>query len=245
MIQIQEVNKTFRDEDTHVYALRDIHLTIDKGEAFGVIGESGAGKSTLLRLLNALERPDSGRVLVGDHQVNQLSRKDLRAYQKDVSMVFQQFNLLNNKTVEENVRLPLTLHQYDHPLTVDAVLNFVGLEDKKHSYPSQLSGGQKQRVGIARALISRPTLLLCDEPTSALDQNTTEEIVNVLKKAHEVFGMTIIVVTHELAVIKALCDRSAVMEDGRIVDIVSVQKSAELTDFKSYHERAIEVLTHA
>lgn len=244
MIQLNNVTRTFRGKDGPVQALRNVDLTIEQGEAFGVIGESGAGKSTLLRLINALERPDKGDVKVGDTFVNSLNKHDLRAHRKEIGMIFQQFNLISNKTVEENVRLPLTLHEYDDPLSVDDVLRFVGLEDKKRSYPSQLSGGQKQRVGIARALITRPKILLCDEPTSALDENTTEGIVEVLKRAHQKFNMTIIVVTHELPVIKALCSRSAIMENGEIVEVVSVKQSQNVREERSYHKRAVEVLTH-
>ena len=243
MIELSHINKTFQSKGGPVHALKDIHLKIEDGEAFGVIGESGAGKSTLLRLINALERPNEGDVKVGDTLVNSLNKSHLRAHRKEIGMIFQQFNLLSNKTVEDNVRLPLSLHSYENPLSVDEVLSFVGLEDKKKSYPSQLSGGQKQRVGIARALITRPKILLCDEPTSALDRNTTEGIVEVLKRAHQEFNMTIIVVTHELPVVKALCNRSAIMEKGEIVDIVSVKSSQKLKETIPYHKRAAEVLT--
>ncbi len=244
MIEFHHVNKTFDLKDKPLTALSDITLSIHEGEAFGVIGESGAGKSTLLRLINALEKPTSGSVSVKNIDVSNLSKKELRQAQKQIGMIFQQFNLLNNKTVAENVSLPLELHDYPDALSTDEVLRFVGLEDKKNSYPSQLSGGQKQRVGIARALITRPDILLCDEPTSALDQNTTEEIVDVLKKAHQAFKMTIVVVTHELPVIKELCSRAAVMEKGKIREIIAVRRSGEKANIKPYHERAIEVLTN-
>lgn len=244
MIELNQVTKSFQGKEGPVHALKDIQLSINKGEAFGVIGESGAGKSTLLRLINALELPDQGDIKVDGQIVNQLKKRGLRAYRKEIGMIFQHFNLLHNQTVKENILLPLHLHRYENPLPIDDVLRFVGLEDKKNSYPSELSGGQKQRVGIARALISRPQILLCDEPTSALDQNTTEGIVDVLKRAHKEFNMTIIIVTHELPVVKALCERSAIMEAGRIVDVVSVNSSETKKEFKPYHERAIEVLTH-
>ncbi|WP_423190123.1 methionine ABC transporter ATP-binding protein [Alkalibacterium sp. f15] len=243
MIEFNQVDKTFDEKDKPLSALSDITLSIHKGETFGVVGESGAGKSTLLRLINALEKPTSGSVSVNGINVSNLSKKELRQAQKQIGMVFQQFNLLNNKTVAENVHLPLELHDYPAALTTDDVLRFVGLEDKKDSYPSQLSGGQKQRVGIARALITRPDILLCDEPTSALDQNTTEEIVEVLKKVHREFKMTIVVVTHELPVIKELCERAAIMEQGKIIKVITVKRSTEQANIKPYHERAIEVLT--
>ncbi|OJF91192.1 methionine ABC transporter ATP-binding protein [Alkalibacterium sp. 20] len=243
MIEFNQVDKMFDEKDKPLIALSDITLSIHKGETFGVVGESGAGKSTLLRLINALEKPTNGSVSVNGIDVSNLSKKKLRQAQKQIGMIFQQFNLLNNKTVGENVHLPLELHDYPAALTTDEVLRFVGLEDKKDSYPSQLSGGQKQRVGIARALITRPDILLCDEPTSALDQNTTEEIVEVLKKVHREFKMTIVVVTHELPVIKELCERAAIMEQGEIRKVITVKRSTEQANVKPYHERAIEVLT--
>lgn len=244
MIRIQNIEKTFFGKDTKLVALNQVSLSVEKGEAFGIIGESGAGKSTLLRMMNALETPDSGTVIIDGVCLTELKRKELRLQQKQIGMVFQQFNLLSNKTVAENVRLPLTLHDYPDSLSVDEVLEFVGLKDKKHAYPGELSGGQKQRVGIARALITRPKLLLCDEPTSALDQNTTEEIVKVLKKAQDEFKMTSVIVTHELPVVKSLCNRAALMEDGEIKDIISVKQSIHPVIEKPYLKRAMEVLTH-
>lgn len=244
MIEFNRVTKTFEENNRSFTALSGLSLSIHKGEAFGVIGESGAGKSTLLRLINALEKPSSGSVTVDGVDVSNLSKAELRKMQKRIGMIFQQFNLLNNKTVAENVHLPLELHDYAASLTTEEVLQFVGLEDKKDSYPSQLSGGQKQRVGIARALITRPDILLCDEPTSALDQNTTEEIVEVLKKAHKEFKMTIVVVTHELPVIKELCQRAAIMDRGEVRDVIDVKRSDAQANIKPYHERAIEVLSH-
>lgn len=209
-----------------------------------MVGESGAGKSTLLRFINALERPTSGQVVVDDVSVNELSAKELRTFRKDISMVFQQFNLLNNKTVAENVALPLSLHKYDNPLTVDEVLGFVGLADKGNHYPSQLSGGQKQRVGIARALITRPKFLLADEPTSALDTRTTGEIVKVLKAAYDAYPMTMIVVTHELEVIKALCQRAAILENGQVSQVLAVQSDIQAVsdNSQSYAQQVLEVL---
>lgn len=244
MIEFKQVSKEFINGSKRIQALNQVTLDIDHREIFGLVGESGAGKSTLLRFINALEIPTSGQVLVDGLFVNDLSGKDLRAFRKDISMVFQQFNLLNNKTVAENVALPLSLHQYDNPLTVDEVLNFVGLADKKDHYPSQLSGGQKQRVGIARALITRPKILLADEPTSALDTRTTAEIVNVLKKAHEAYPMTMVVVTHELDVIKALCQRAAILENGIVSHLVPVEADIHVVadNSQSYADHVLEVL---
>lgn len=242
MIELKSVSKKFNGQNGVFQAVDDISLSIEKNELFGVIGESGAGKSTLLRFINALEKPDDGQVLVDGVDVQQLTKKELRLHQKKISMIFQQFNLLSNKTVEENIHLPLEMYDYKHFLPMETVLDFVGLKDKRHSYPAELSGGQKQRVGIARALITRPTILLCDEPTSALDQSTTKEIVNVLKKAHQQFGMTVVIVTHELEVIKELCTRAAVIEEGKLIDTIQVNRKKEQKEFQSYHQRALEVL---
>lgn len=242
MIEFKNVKKTFRGLDGPFKAIDQLSLSIKDNELFGIIGESGAGKSTLMRFINALEVPDSGQIIVDGVDVQQLNKKELRLHQKQIGMIFQHFNLLSNKTVEENVRLPLELHSYDQSLSLEEVLEFVGLQDKKKNYPSQLSGGQKQRVGIARALITRPKILLCDEPTSALDQNTTEEIVDVLKKAHIEYGMTTIIVTHELHVIKELCTRASIIEKGKLIDTIEVKHSNRNREFKPYHLRALEVL---
>lgn len=242
MIHLKNVSKQYMGQNGIFKAVDDVSLSIKEKEIFGVIGESGAGKSTLLRFINALEIPDEGQVLVGGDDVHQMQKQSLRLYQKHVGMVFQQFNLLSNKTVEENIRLPLELHRYKDTIPMDQILEFVGLSDKRQHYPAQLSGGQKQRVGIARALITRPKILLCDEPTSALDQNTTQDIVKLLKRAHEKFGMTIILVTHELEVIKSLCHRTAVLEKGKLVDLIDIIPGDEQRVFKSYYERALEVL---
>ncbi|HIV81319.1 MAG TPA: ATP-binding cassette domain-containing protein, partial [Candidatus Salinicoccus merdavium] len=222
MINMNSVTKTYQGKNGPFNAVDNVSLKVEDNEIFGLIGESGAGKSTLLRFINALESPTEGHVTVDDTDVFHLSRKQLRQHQKGIGMIFQQFNLLNNKSVRENIHLPLELHKYENPLTVEEVLAFVGLPDKADNYPSQLSGGEKQRVGIARALITRPKILLCDEPTSALDESTTEEIVDVLKRAHKAFDMTILVVTHELNVIKSMCRRCAVLEKGRLIDIIDI-----------------------
>lgn len=243
MIIFDQVVKTFTDTNSEFHAVDHMSLTIEDQEVFGVIGESGAGKSTLLRFINALETPDSGRVLIDDIDIFQLNDHDLRQQRKNIAMIFQDYNLLMNKTVAENVRLPLTLHDYEAPLEIDQVLEFVGLLDKKHQYPRQLSGGQQQRVAIARALITRPKIMLCDEPTSALDATTTQGIVQVLKRAHESFGMTMVIVTHELSVVKEICHRAAVLEQGRLVDILTVKPGAIGLDAKRpYHEQVKEVL---
>lgn len=238
-----DTTKRFEGKSGSFLAVDNISLSIKDQEVFGVVGESGAGKSTLVRFINALERPDSGQVLVDNVEVMSLSKGELQYFRKDIGMIFQQFNLLNNKTVAENVHLALEIHPYDDPLSVDEVLSFVGLSDKKDHYPSQLSGGQKQRVGIARALVTRPKILLCDEPTSALDAKMTDEIVSVLKRAHAKFNMTIVIVTHELDVIKAMCHRTAILEHGKLVDVLDIKESDYMPEAKSYHDRVLEVLT--
>ncbi|CEA03633.1 Methionine import ATP-binding protein MetN 2 [Jeotgalicoccus saudimassiliensis] len=242
MIALDGVVKQYQGQNGPFSALDNISVHIKESEKFGIIGESGSGKSTLLRMINALETPDNGTVTVDGEDVVNLSPKQLRQYRKKIGMIFQQFNLLNNKTVLENVTLPLKLHKFESALDVDEVLSFVGLSDKKNSYPGQLSGGQKQRVGIARALITNPKILLCDEPTSALDEKTTDEIVGVLRRAHEVYGMTIVVVTHELNVIKHLCDRTLVLEAGNIIDTIDIKPSSHVISEASYYERVVEVL---
>lgn len=242
MIELIHTTKQFAGKSGSFLAVDDISLTVEDHEIFGIIGESGAGKSTLIRFINALETPDSGQVIVDGVDVMSLDKQGLRHFRKDIGMIFQQFNLLNNKTVAENVALALEIHQYDNPLSVDEVLNFVGLSDKADHYPTQLSGGQKQRVGIARALITRPKILLCDEPTSALDVTMTDEIVRVLKKAHKEFKMTIIIVTHELDVVQAMCHRTAVLQNGKLVDILDIHAQNKEVRAKTYHERVLEVL---
>lgn len=244
LIELSHVSKNYQGQDGPFKAVDSITLSINENEIFGIIGESGAGKSTLLRFINALERPDEGHVKVDGVLVQDLSSAALRTFRKEIGMVFQQFNLLNNKTVAENIRLPLELHRYTETLSVEEVLEFVGLSDKRDHYPSQLSGGQKQRVGIARALITRPRILLCDEPTSALDANMRDEIVSVLAKAHQQFGTTIVIVTHELEVIKSLCHRAAVLDLGKLVDVIDVARSQEIQAIKTYHQRVLEVLGH-
>ena len=243
MIELVNTTKRFEGKSGSFLAVDNISLSIKDQEIFGVVGESGAGKSTLVRFINALERPDSGQVLVDNVEVMSLSKGELQYFRKDIGMIFQQFNLLNNKTVAENVHLALEIHPCDDPLSVDEVLSFVGLSDKKDHYPSQLSGGQKQRVGIARALVTRPKILLCDEPTSALDAKMTDEIVSVLKRAHAKFNMAIVIVTHELDVIKAMCHRTAILEHGKLVDVLDIKESDYMPEAKSYHDRVLEVLT--
>lgn len=244
MIEFKQVSKTFINQSSSNQAINDISLLIEDKEIFGIIGESGAGKSTLIRFINGLEQPDSGQVWVNGVNVFELDKAGLRDFRRDISMVFQQFNLLNNKTVAENIDLALQIHPYDKPLSVEDVLEFVGLKDKMDSYPSQLSGGQRQRVGIARALVTRPKILLCDEPTSALDATTTDEIVALLKRAHQEFDMTLIMVTHELDVIQSLCHRVAILEQGRLLEVIGVKPKTLKNYHQSYYQRVIEELCY-
>lgn len=242
MICFDNLSKSFITNQEEVKALDQITFNIEKNESFGIIGESGAGKSTLLRMINGLETPSSGQVIVDDKDLTQLSEKELNRHRSKVGMIFQHYNLLNNKTVEDNIQLPLDIHSHEQALTVDEVLDFVGLLEKKTAYPSQLSGGQKQRVGIARALITKPKILLCDEPTSALDLSTTHDIVQVLDKVNREFDMTVVIVTHELDVIKRLCSRSALLQDGKLLHMIDVKSQQEDKGYDSYYARALEVL---
>ena len=225
MIEIGHVSKTFREKKTEVPALRDVSIRVEKGEIYGIVGFSGAGKSTLIRLVNRLETPDEGTVRVGGQDLSRLKGKELHALRRRIGMVFQQFNLLEGKTVFHNVALPLILERRTAPeieKRVSEILEFVELSDKRGAYVSQLSGGQKQRVGIARALATSPEILLCDEATSALDPQTTESILRLLKRVNREMGITILLITHQMQVIQLICDKVAVMEHGRIVEEGSV-----------------------
>lgn len=225
MINIENANKTFIGKFGRVEALRDVSIHVEKGDIYGIIGFSGAGKSTLLRLVNGLETPDSGKVTVCGNELDKLSKSALRQLRRRIGMVFQQFNLLESKTVYHNVALPLLLEKAPKEKIkqkVDEVLRFVGLEDKKNVYINQLSGGQKQRVGIARALATDPELLLCDEATSALDPQTTESILKLLKRVNREMGVTILLITHQMQVVQMICTKVAVMEEGKIAETGSV-----------------------
>lgn len=226
MIVLQDVHKVYgKNKDTQVAALKGINLEVDKGEIYGVIGFSGAGKSTLIRLVNLLERPTSGKVLINGVNLQDLSPRLLRKERKKIGMVFQQFNLLHSKTVFGNVAMPLILERTPKDQIKEKVmelLSFVGLEDKANQHPEQLSGGQKQRVGIARALATDPHILLCDEATSALDPDTTRSVLEVLKRVRDELGITILMITHEMNVIRDACDKVAVLDGGVIVEHGSV-----------------------
>lgn len=218
MIQISGVNKYYGETKV----LKDINIHINEGEIFGIIGHSGAGKSTLLRCINRLEAYEDGSITVGDKEVKNLNEKELRFLRKDLGMIFQHFSLLERKTVFENVALPLQCFKYSKDeinKRVDELLELVGISDKKNMKPRNLSGGQKQRVAIARALALNPKVLLCDEATSALDPNTTKSILSLLQDINKKLNITIIMVTHQMEVIKQICSRVAIMENGEVLEI--------------------------
>ena len=222
MIQIEHLNKTYvsRQGETHI-ALTDINLTIEDGSVFGIIGQSGAGKSTLVRCLNLLERPTSGSIIINGRDITSLSEKELREFRSSVSMVFQNFSLLQQRTVLRNVMFPLELRHADKKEAekrARELLELVGLADKCDKYPSQLSGGQQQRVAIARALVNNPSIMLCAEATSALDSMTTHSILKLLKDINEKMGVTIVLITHSLAVAELICDNVVVIDEGKIVE---------------------------
>ena len=221
MIEIKNLCKTYSSASGDVEALRDINLTIEDGEIFGIIGLSGAGKSTLVRCINLLERPTSGSVIIDGQYITILARPELLKMRRSISMIFQGFNLLEQRSVLRNVTFPLEIAGVKGQAARDKameLLKVVGLEEKAAAYPAQLSGGQKQRVAIARALASDPRYLLCDEATSALDPNTTRAILELLRSINEKMGVTIIVITHEMKVIDQICDRVAVIDQSRIAE---------------------------
>lgn len=225
MIRFEHVSKTFQTKNGPFDALKDVSFEIEKGDIYGVIGYSGAGKSTLIRMVNALETPTSGNVWVEGKDIGTLNQKELRNLRKGIGMIFQQFNLLESKTIYDNVAIALKLNgvsKKDMEKRVTELLDFVELSDKKYSYPGQLSGGQKQRVGIARALANNPSILLCDEATSALDPKTTDSILELLKKINEMLHITIVIITHEMNVIQKICNKVAVMDYGQVVETGSV-----------------------
>ncbi|HBF86761.1 MAG TPA: ABC transporter [Clostridiales bacterium] len=234
MIELIGVEKTYPSAFGEVTALKDIDLTISDGDVFGIIGLSGAGKSTLVRCINLLEQPTKGKILVDGEDLTTVKPKRLREIRRNIGMIFQGFNLLEQRTVENNVFFPLELagvKRKDGEKRVNELLGIVGLSDKKKAYPSQLSGGQKQRVAIARALATSPKYLLCDEATSALDPATTSSILALLKKINAELGVTVIVITHEMKVIESICTKVAVIDNSRIAECGEVPEV--FTDPKS------------
>ena len=226
IIQIQDLEKRFRSKNTEVYALQGINLTIRKGDIFGIIGKSGAGKSTLVRCINMLERPTGGSVMFEGRDMCRLGSRDLQIARRSMGMIFQQFNLLMQRTAEENICFPLELAGVKKDAARERareLLELVNLSDRAQSYPSQLSGGQKQRVAIARALATNPKILLCDEATSALDPATTESILSLIKDINRRLGITAIIITHEMSVIEKICNQVAIIH-GRIAETGSVEE---------------------
>lgn len=227
MIELKHIVKEFNDSGRDVHAVNDVSLTIDDGDIFGIIGFSGAGKSTLVRCINLLGRPTSGEVIIDGRDITALSQKELREARKKIGMIFQHFNLMPSRTVAGNVAFPLKnsgLSKQEIKAKVKKLLDMVEIGDKEDAYPSQLSGGQKQRVAIARALANDPKILLCDEATSALDPQTTHSILELLKRLNKELGITIVVITHEMDVVKTICNKVAVMEHGRVVETGDILK---------------------
>lgn len=251
MISLKNVSVTFNSKEQDIHAVNDVTLTIPKGEVFGIVGYSGAGKSTLVRTINLLQRPTAGSVIVADQNLVQLKPKELRAARKKIGMIFQHFNLMASRTIAENVAYPLRKSGVTKPeikARVAELLDLVGLSDKSSAYPSQLSGGQKQRVAIARSLANDPEVLLCDEATSALDPKTTLSILELLKELNQKLALTIVIITHEMQVVKEICHRVAVMENGHVVeagDIVSIftepteQLTKEFISTATHTDRAL------
>ena len=224
-IEFREITKVFKQKKARVKALDNVSMTIEPGEIVGIIGYSGAGKSTLVRMINGLDTPSAGELLLDETNIVGMSEKKLRGIRRNIGMIFQQFNLMNSRTAAGNIEYPLQLQgvgKQERAKRVPELLEFVGLGDKGKSYPEQLSGGQKQRVGIARALATNPSLLLADEATSALDPTTTQEVLDLLRRVNKEFGITIVVITHEMEVVRSIADKVAVMENGRVVEQGSV-----------------------
>ncbi len=227
MITLENVGKTFTTKDRVVEAVKNVSLQVEKGEIYGIIGFSGAGKSTLVRCINLLERPSEGKVFLGEIELTTLTDAQLRKERSKISMIFQHFNLFSQRTALRNVCYPLEIAGFSKKEAIqraEKLLQLVGLEECKNSYPSQLSGGQKQRVAIARALATNPEVLLCDEATSALDPNTTISILDLLKRINKEMGLTIVIITHEMKVVEHICDKVAVLENGTLVETGSVQE---------------------
>ncbi|HCM90336.1 MULTISPECIES: ATP-binding cassette domain-containing protein [Vagococcus] len=239
MIELRNVSKQYDG----FQVLNSINLKIEKQEIVGIVGESGSGKSTLLRIIQLMENFSAGDLLLDNHLIKNLSKSEIREQQRKMSLLFQQFNLLNNLTVIDNVHLPLKLQGKKEIKKAKKLLNFVGLAEKINDYPSSLSGGQKQRVALARALITNPKVLLLDEATSALDEQTTREMIMLIEKVHQEFLPTIVFVSHDLNAIKHCCDRVFVMEQGKVVSNLDIKRQSFVTHDESYPEKAKRVLS--
>ncbi|MGD9569478.1 MAG: methionine ABC transporter ATP-binding protein [Sedimentibacter sp.] len=254
LIQIKNLEKEFISQNSKVTALSNINLNINKGDIYGIIGMSGAGKSTLVRCINFLEKPTKGTVIIGDKDLSKLNEKQLRHVRQKIGMIFQQFNLLMQRNVEDNICFPLEIsgiNKNEARKRVFELLELVGLSNKRKSYPSQLSGGQKQRVAIARALSTNPEILLCDEATSALDPTTTRSILELLKDINKKLGITIVIITHEMSVVEEICDSVAIIdngtlaEDGKVEEVFSNPKTeaAKKLVYHSNSDAAVKEMT--
>lgn len=258
MIDLQNVSVTFVDDSKReIHAVRNVSLEVERGDVYGIVGYSGAGKSTLVRTINLLQPPTEGKVIVNKKEITALNKEQLREARKKIGMIFQHFNLMDSRTIFDNVAFPLKrsdLTKQEIAEKVTSLLELVGLADKARAYPSQLSGGQKQRVAIARALANDPEILLCDEATSALDPKTTSSILALLKKLNKELNLTIVIITHEMQVVKEICNKVAVMEDGHVIENGSLleiftqpqnQLTKDFIDTATHVDQGIEtVLLH-
>lgn len=256
MIEIKEVSKIYDLKNRKVVAVDNVSLSINDGDIFGIIGYSGAGKSTLVRMINQLERQDKGKILIDGHELNKLSPKQLRQLRTKIGMIFQHFNLLWSRTVSENIELALQIagikEKHKRQQRVKELVDLVGLTGRENAYPSELSGGQKQRVGIARALANNPKILLCDEATSALDPDTTKSILDLLLEINRKLEITIVMITHQMEVVQKICNRVAVMSEGKVVEEGNVKKiftmpkhsvtKSFIRDIKNNNEFDLDVL---
>ena len=251
-IEVKQLYKTFHTKKQDIEVLRGIDLSVGKGDIYGIVGFSGAGKSTLVRCINRLEEPDSGSVRIGDKEITALGKAELNKQRRKIGMIFQQFNLFDSMTVAQNIAYPLKMagtSPKDVNARVDEMLSLVGLSEKKDAYPGELSGGQKQRVAIARALATNPKILLCDEATSALDPKTTRAILALLKEINEKYGITIVIITHEMAVVQEICSHVAIIEEGVLAETGTVtevfqrpkSKAAKKLVFQGEGEQHLEM----
>ena len=244
IIKVDAVSKSYAQQKRITHALQNVSLTIEKGDVYGIIGVSGAGKSTLIRCLSGLVKPTSGKIFFHGNDIARMDKRALRGFHKNIGMIFQHFNLLSSRTVEGNIAYPMevaNVPKIEQNRRIDELLGLVGLKEKKEAYPSLLSGGEKQRVGIARALANRPEMLLCDEATSALDPKTTKEVLDLLKNINKKLGITIGLITHDMEVIKQICNKVAVIEKGRIEEeglITEVFSNPKHTTTKYFLQKA-------
>lgn len=247
IIRVENISKTFQSNNGQVEAVKNMSFSIEKGDIFGIIGLSGAGKSTLVRCLNLLEKPNEGNIYVDGKNLMELSSKELRKERQDIGMIFQHFNLLMQRNVVDNICFPLEIAGVKRKEAKKRALEFletVGLSEKAKAYPAQLSGGQKQRVAIARVLANNPKILLCDEATSALDPQTTNSILKLLKEINQKYGITIVVITHEMAVIRAICSKVAVLDHGNLVEEGSVEEIFRAPKTEEAKKLILNEVTH-